>query len=142
MRSSTLRQSLSPGGEVPRLPTWVSPIQVRVIPISKEHLTFANDIASKLEDRMIRVDIDDRFDETLSKRVRDAETFWVPFIVVVGDREVKTGKLSVRIRGAQKPVDMSVDELISRIEEEIKGYPRRPLTMPKYLSMRPASVIT
>ena len=129
-------------GEVPRLPTWVSPIQVRVIPISKEHMAFANDIASKLEDRMIRVDIDDRFDETLAKRVRDAETFWVPYIVVVGDREVKTGKLSVRVRGSQKPLELSIDELIGRIEEEIKGYPRRPLTMPKYLSMRPSSIIT
>ncbi len=62
--------------------------------------------------------------------------------MVVGDREVKTGKLSVRVRGAQKPIDMGIDELIGRIEEEIKGYPRRPLTMPKYLSMRPASIIT
>jgi len=129
-------------GGVPRLPTWVAPIQVRVIPIGKDHLQYANDIASKLEDRMIRVDIDDRFDETLAKRIRDAETFWVPYIIVIGDREVKTGKLSVRARGAQKVVEMGIDELINRIEEEIKGYPRRPLTMPKYLSKRPSGILS
>jgi len=129
-------------GGVPRLPTWVAPIQVRVIPIGKDHLQYANDIASKLEDRMIRVDIDDRFDETLAKRIRDAETFWVPYIIVIGDREVKTGKLSVRARGAQKVMEMGIDELINRIEEEIKGYPRRPLTMPKYLSKRPSGVLS
>jgi threonyl-tRNA synthetase len=129
-------------GGVPRLPTWVAPIQVRVIPIGKDHLQYANDIASKLEDRMIRVDIDDRFDETLAKRIRDAETFWVPYIIVIGDREVKAGKLSVRARGAQKVVEMGIDELINRIEEEIKGYPRRPLTMPKYLSKRPSGILS
>jgi threonyl-tRNA synthetase len=129
-------------GGVPRLPTWVAPIQVRVIPIGKDHLQYANDIASKLEDRMIRVDIDDRFDETLAKRIRDAETFWVPYIIVIGDREVKTGKLSVRARGAQKVVEMGIDELINRIEEEIRDYPRRPLTMPKYLSKRPSGILS
>jgi len=129
-------------GGVPRLPTWVAPIQVRVIPIGKDHLQYANDIASKLEDRMIRVDIDDRFDETLAKRIRDAETFWVPYIIVIGDREVKTGKLSVRARGAQKVAEMGIDELINRIEEEIRDYPRRPLTMPKYLSKRPSGILS
>jgi len=129
-------------GGVPRLPTWVAPIQVRLIPIGKDHLQYTNDIASKLEDRMIRVDIDDRFDETLAKRIRDAETFWVPYIIVIGDREVKAGKLSVRARGAQKVAEMGIDELINRIEEEIRDYPRRPLTMPKYLSKRPSGILS
>jgi threonyl-tRNA synthetase len=129
-------------GEVPRLPTWISPIQVRIIPIGKDHLRFADEVASRLEERIIRVDIDDRFDETLAKRIRDAETYWVPYIVVIGDREVKTGRLSVRVRGAGKIVEMGVDELINRIEEEIKGYPRRPLTMPKYLSKRPSGILS
>jgi threonyl-tRNA synthetase len=129
-------------GEVPRLPTWISPIQVRIIPIGKDHLRFADEVASRLEERIIRVDIDDRFEETLAKRIRDAETYWVPYIVVIGDREVKTGRLSVRVRGAQKIVEMGVDELMNRIEEEIKGYPRRPLTMPKYLSKRPSGILS
>ncbi|MCG2864187.1 MAG: threonine--tRNA ligase [Vulcanisaeta sp.] len=129
-------------GEVPRLPTWISPIQVRIIPIGKDHLRFADEVASRLEERIIRVDIDDRFEETLAKRIRDAETYWVPYIVVIGDREVKTGRLSVRVRGAGKIVEMGVDELINRIEEEIKGYPRRPLTMPKYLSKRPSGILS
>ena len=129
-------------GEVPRLPTWISPIQVRIIPIGKDHLRFADEVASRLEERIIRVDIDDRFEETLAKRIRDAETYWVPYIVVIGDREVKTGRLSVRVRSAGKIVEMGVDELINRIEEEIKGYPRRPLTMPKYLSKRPSGILS
>nr|KJR71954.1 MAG: hypothetical protein TU36_05015 [Vulcanisaeta sp. AZ3] len=128
-------------GEIPRLPTWIVPIQVRIIPIGKEHLAIANEIASKLEERMIRVDIDDRFDETLSKRIRDAEVYWVPYIVVIGEREAKSGSLSIRVRGSQKAIEMGIEDLINKVEEEVKGYPRRPLTMPRYLSMRPSTII-
>jgi threonyl-tRNA synthetase len=128
-------------GEIPRLPTWVVPIQVRIIPIGKEHLAIANEIASKLEERMIRVDIDDRFNETLSKRIRDAEVYWVPYIVVIGEREAKSGSLSIRVRGSQKAIEMGIEDLINKVEEEVKGYPRRPLTMPRYLSMRPSTII-
>ncbi len=123
-------------GQTPRLPTWITPIQVRLIPITQAHLEFAERIADQLEGRMIRVDIDDRFEETLGRRIRDAETLWIPYIVVIGDKELKSGRLSVRVRGIGV-FEWSLDELMARIEEEIRGYPRRPLTLPRYVSKRP-----
>ena len=122
-------------GEVPRIPTWLAPIQVRVIPVSRDFLGYAESVADVLESRMIRVDVDDR-DETLPRRIRDAERSWIPYIVVIGEREVKEGVLSVRIRG-RGVTKMSIDELVKTIESELVGYPRRPLTMPRRLSQRP-----
>jgi len=121
-------------GKTPRLPTWISPVQVRLIPVSKEHLSYAEEIGAALEGRGFRVDIDDR-DETVSRKVRDAEVDWVPYIVVVGDREVKTGVLSVRIRGVGIR-EMRLEQLIEELEKEVSGYPKRPLTMPSRLSQR------
>jgi len=72
----------------------------------------------------------------VGRKIRDAETLWVPYIVVYGEREAKTGKLSVRVRGVGQEV-MSLEELIARLSRETQGYPRRPLTAPMLLSVRP-----
>ena len=123
-------------GKLPRLPTWVSPVQVRLIPVKKEHLDFAIKIANELESIGVRVDIDDR-DESVAKRIRDAEVKWVPYVIVVGDKEVKSGRLSVRIRENRITREYSVDEFKRILESELKDYPKVPLYMPKFVSMRP-----
>ncbi|MEM4129240.1 MAG: threonine--tRNA ligase [Thermoproteus sp.] len=123
-------------GETPKLPTWITPVQVRLIPIGPDHTKLAMDIADFLEIRGIRVDIDDR-NETLSRRIRDAEREWIPYIVVLGQKEAESGILTVRIRGRGQ-VQMSRQELLETIEKEIAGYPRRPLYMPRLLSQRPS----
>jgi threonyl-tRNA synthetase len=84
----------------------------------------------------IRADVDDR-NETLGKRVRDAETDWIPYVIVVGDREIKEGKLAVRERGKKENRGMSAKELIKEIKPKIKGYPFERLSLPMYLSLRP-----
>lgn len=122
-------------GETPSLPVWLSPVQVRIIPFSAEFLKRADEIAQALEENMIRVDIDDR-EESLAKRIREAEVKWIPYIVVLGKKEVESGKLSVRIRGKGQ-VELTVDELVSRILEETKGYPRIYTSLPRYVSRRP-----
>ncbi|MEM4898028.1 MAG: threonine--tRNA ligase [Pyrobaculum sp.] len=122
-------------GKAPRLPTWLSPIQVRVIPITKENLKYAVEVADRLEQEGIRVDIDDR-DETLSKRIRDAEMHWVPYICVVGAREERERTISVRERGGGS-YRVDLEQLIKKIKEEVRGYPQRPLYMPRFLSQRP-----
>lgn len=122
-------------GKTPRLPTWLSPVQVRLIPITSDNLKFAEEVADALEEAGVRVDIDDR-DETLSKRIRDAETAWIPYICVIGAKEQEEKILNVRIRGVGL-AKMTLDELIKRIKEETKGYPNRPLYMPRRLSQRP-----
>jgi threonyl-tRNA synthetase len=123
-------------GKTPRLPTWLSPVQVRIIPITKDNLKYAVEVADKLEAEGIRVDIDDR-DETLSKRVREAETAWVPYICVVGAKEAGEGTLSVRERGGGQ-YKMTPAELVKKIKEEVRGYPSRPLYLPRFLSQRPS----
>ncbi len=123
-------------GKTPYIPTWLSPIQVRIIPIKNEYLDYARSVAEKLMAKNIRVDIDDR-DESLGKKIRDAGREWIPYIVVIGEREIKSNTINVRFRKTNDQKIMSVDELIQVIEQEIKDYPRTPQTLPVLLSQRP-----
>lgn len=99
-------------------------------------MEYAEKVAEELEKHGFRIDIDDR-SESLGKKIRDAGREWIPYIVVIGEREIKSNTLNVRIRRTNDQKVMSLDELIRLLEEETKGYPRVPLTMPKYLSQRP-----
>ncbi len=123
-------------GKAPMLPTWLSPTQVRLIPISDKFMEHVEGIANKIERRCIRVDIDDR-QMTLQKRVREAEMEWVPYIVVVGEKEVSSGILSVRDRETGEMCKLKLEQLTSKIEGAVKGRPFKPLPLPKYLSKRP-----
>ncbi len=125
--------------EKPVLPLWISPVQVRVIPVSKEFLEKAREIAKELENNNIRVELDDR-DETLGKKIREAERLWVPYIVVIGEKEVKENVLSVRDRYRGENRVMKLEELIKEIKEQVKGYPFKPLYGPMELSKRPANI--
>ena len=129
-------------GSLPMFPTWLSPTQVRVIPVSERYLDKALEIAEKLKSKSIRVDVDDR-DETLGKKIRDAGRDWIPYVVVIGEEEVKGGFLTVTVRSEsslkhQKRVKMDIDELVERIKEECKGKPFKPLPLPMLLSKRPS----
>ncbi len=123
-------------GKTPYIPTWLSPIQVRIIPIKKEYLDYAKSIAEKLLAKGIRVDIDDR-EESLGKRIRDAGREWIPYIIVIGEREIKSNTINVRFRRTNDQKIMSVDELIKMIDKEIKDYPRISQTLPVMISQRP-----
>jgi threonyl-tRNA synthetase len=124
-------------GQITTLPVWLSPTQVRVIPVSEKHAKTAEDVVSKLK---YRVDYDDR-ELTLGKKIRDAGTEWIPYTVVIGDKEVETGKLTVTIRAESQPnkpfqQEMTVEELNERVGKEIEGMPYRGLALPKSLSKR------
>ena len=98
-------------GKAPMLPLWLSPTQVRLIPISDKYMDKVEEIAKKIEVHCIRVDIDDS-SSTLQKKIREAEQEWIPYIVVVGEKEVESGNLSVRdreVKGAQQ--NMTVEEV-------------------------------
>ena len=128
-------------GKLPMLPVWLSPTQVRIIPVADRHLDKAIEIAEKLRKNKIRVDIDDR-EETTAKKVRDASTSWIPYIVVIGDKEIESGKITVTIREEstiekQKRVEMTVDELVEIIKSKTDGKPFKPLSLPILLSKRP-----
>jgi len=122
--------------KVPMLPVWLSPTQLRVVPITDKHLDYADEIAGQLELEAVRVDIDDRT-ETLEKKIRDAEKEWVPYILVVGDREMESKKFSVRLRETGERKTLSMEELAVILRSKLKGKPFDKLSLPRYLSKRP-----
>ncbi len=126
-------------GKVPKLPLWLSPTQVRVIPVSEEQLGYAKKVTDEILESDIRADIDDR---TLhvGKKIREAETDWVPFIVVVGEKEQKAKKINLRVRETKKQGITTIKKLVDEIKEKTKGMPFKPLALPKELSKRPVFV--
>jgi threonyl-tRNA synthetase len=125
-------------GKVPMLATWISPTQVRMIPVAERHLARSEEIVKELG---FRTDIDDR-DETVGKKIRDAGREWVPYVVVIGDSELESGKLAVTVRAESEPkkpkkVEMTIEELKARIAGETAGKPTKRLPLPVKLSERP-----
>lgn len=123
-------------GQRPQFPMWLSHTQVRIIPIRNEHLGFAENIENILSRSQIRTDIDDR-QESLGKRIREAETEWIPYILVIGDKEVESTTLVIRDRKTGKQVESNLIELIESVKNETKDKPFMPLNLPKFLSKRP-----
>ena len=120
-------------GTPPMLPLWLSPTQLRLIPVAERHHEYIRAILPALDG--IRVDVDDR-EETVSKKIRDAGREWIPYVGVIGDREVERGTVNVNIRATQQVEEMAVEELRRRIAEGIKGRPYRKLPLPLRLSER------
>jgi threonyl-tRNA synthetase len=124
-------------GKLPMLPLWLSPTQVRLIPMSDKYLEKVEEIAKELEAHCVRVDIDDRA-FTLQKRVREAETEWVPYVIVVGQREIESGVLSIRDREAHGKIQtMKLNALTTKLQDKLKDKPFKPLPLPRSLSKRP-----
>jgi threonyl-tRNA synthetase len=123
-------------GKKAMFPVWLSPTQIRIIPVGDKQKSFALDVVKSLDSHPVRVDIDDR-DEPLGKKIREASMEWVPYIVVVGDKEVESGKLSVTLRKTDEKKDMSVQELASMVENENLGKPFEKLSLPIELTRRP-----
>ncbi|MEM2732532.1 MAG: His/Gly/Thr/Pro-type tRNA ligase C-terminal domain-containing protein, partial [Nitrososphaerota archaeon] len=124
-------------GEKPMLPVWLSPTQVRIIPVAERNLQDAIRLMEELEKNKIRVDVDDR-GESVDKKIRDGESEWIPYIIVYGDKEKERGILPVRVREQGKIIEMTLEELIEHVKERIKDKPFKPLTLPKLLSRRPS----
>lgn len=121
--------------KAPMLPTWLSPIEVRIITVGEDHKDFANELYDKINAENIRVDVDDG-DESVGKKIRNAATEWIPYIFVVGDNEKESGVFSVTVRETGEKVDMTVDELIKEVLDKTKGMPYRGLPLPKDISTR------
>jgi threonyl-tRNA synthetase len=124
-------------GGKPMLPVWLSPTQVRLIPVAERHVGDCMNLLDRIEKEQIRVDIDDR-EETVDKKIKDAESEWIPYIVVFGDREKERGELSVRIRETGKIEYMRLERLVEEVKKHNQGKPFKPLSLPKLLSGRPS----
>ncbi len=118
--------------EKPSLPFWLSPTQVRLIPVSKE---FVPDCEALAESLPGRVDIDDT-DDKVGKKIRNAEMEWIPMIVVLGEKERASEKIPVRMRSGEVK-DMAKAEMRDEMERLAKGYPEARLPLPRMLSKRP-----
>jgi threonyl-tRNA synthetase len=123
-------------GKKPSLPLWLSPSQVRLIPVKPDFQDFCTSISVQLERSDIRADIDDR-DESVDKRVREAELNWIPYVVVVGKRETASGQLAIRRRRDGAQYNSSLSDLENEILELSKGYPRMSSRLPVMLTKRP-----
>jgi threonyl-tRNA synthetase len=102
-------------------PVWLAPEQVQVIPITDDQAEEAHAIGRRFREAGIRVSVDDR-SETLNYRIRDAETMKIPFMAVVGKREVEQGTVAVRVRGAGKKQEvMTVEEFETKVKQLIES---------------------
>jgi len=120
---------------IPMLPLWLCPSQVRICAVADKHVKQCEKIADELEKEGIRVDIDDRT-ETVGKKISKAEHDWVPYTLVIGDKEAKAKKLPVRVREKGKVVDMGLADLIKEIMKKTVGMPFQKLSLPKKISER------
>ncbi len=124
-------------GKPPTLPVWLSPIQVRVIPVNSSYVGFAKDLAERIAAEGYRADVDDR-EESVSKKIREAEVDWIPFVLVVGEKEATSHpqSLSVRVRGeGVKGTDFP--GLVAMLRERVGDRPCLPSYLPMMLSMKP-----
>lgn len=126
-------------GMVPKLPLWLAPTQVRVIPVSEEQLDYAMKITDEILKNNIRADIDDR-PLHVGKKIRSAEVEWVPFIIVVGEKEQKAKNINVRVRETKKQSTSSIKKLVDEIKKKTQEMPFKLLSLPKELSKRPIFV--
>ncbi len=124
-------------GKLPQLPLWLSPTQVRFIPVSPEkHLKLCMELADEFSRQNIRADIDDRT-ETLAKRVMQSQKEWVPFTVAIGDKELNSDELNVRDRSKGKEYRIKKKELIEMIKKANQDKPYKPLPLNVLVSKRP-----
>lgn len=132
---SLLEKTAAEDGNSPMLPTWLSPTQVRLLPIGEAHLEYANQLADKIAAKNIRVDIDNSNDR-VGKKIRNASKEWIPYILVIGDKELETESFQVTVRETGEKVDMTAEELIAELESKNAGMPFRKLPLPRNTSDR------
>ncbi|MFL6523167.1 MAG: threonine--tRNA ligase [Nitrososphaera sp.] len=131
---------ISKEGGIASLPLWLSHTQVRVIPVSQEHIAYCEKILAELTENQIRADIDDR-DETVGKKIRESETEWVRYTIVIGDKEINSDRLTVRDRNVGKQREITLGFLINEVKEQTKDKPYLPLNLPVHLSSRPQIMV-
>ena len=127
-------------GKKPQFPLWLAPTQVRVIPLKEEFFEFSENLADKISGKNIRVDVDDR-NESIGKRIREAEKEWIRYILVIGQKEANSENLSIRDRQTGNVRELSFDDFISEIKEQTKDKPFSGLNLPKHLSKRPQLMV-
>ena len=102
-----------------KFPTWLAPVQVKVLPVSEKSMEYAREAYQRLFDMGVRVEIDER-GETIGYKIREARQIdRVPYMLVLGEKEVESGMISVRDRATDKTTQMSMDEFCEKLAKEI-----------------------
>ena len=127
-------------GKRPQFPLWLAPTQVRLIPLKDDFLEFTRKLAKKLTEQNVRVDIDDRND-TINKRIRDAEKEWISYVLVIGEKEVNSPNLSVRDRTTGDVRQLSIEDFVKEIKDSTNGKPISKLNSAVLLSQRPQIMV-
>jgi threonyl-tRNA synthetase len=123
-------------GKVGHLPLWLNPEQVRFVPVSDDYLQRTSDLAEELRKGSVRVGVDDT-GGSVSKRVRDAKTDWISYMIVIGEKEMEGDNLVVYDRERDESREMTLDGLLSEIEKKMEGRPFRQMYLPSEISKRP-----
>ncbi len=100
-------------------PAWLAPVQVKVLPITDRALEYANELSAALDARGFRVEVDDR-NEKIGKKIRETTLEKVPYMLVVGDRDIENKTVSVRTRGGEDLGAMSLEEFSAKLDEEVR----------------------
>jgi threonyl-tRNA synthetase len=101
-------------------PTWLAPVQAKILPISDSQMDYAKEVLAKLEEAGVRTELDES-NETLGKKIRGAKMQKIPYLIVLGDKEVEEKMITVEARGSEdKGVKTSLDDFITSITSEIK----------------------
>ncbi len=101
-------------------PVWLSPVQVKVLPITDRNIDFGSKIVKELKEKNIRVELDDR-NETLQAKIRDAQNEKVPYMLIIGDKEEKADKIAVRARDGKDLGQLALNDFREKIEREIEN---------------------
>jgi threonyl-tRNA synthetase len=127
-------------GKRPQFPLWLAPTQVRLIPLKDDFLEFTTKLASTLTKQNVRIDIDDRND-TINKRIRDAEKEWINYVLVIGEKEVNSPSLSVRDRASGDVRQLSIEDFVKEIKDATNDKPISKLNSAILLSQRPQIMV-
>ena len=100
-------------------PTWMAPVQVKILPISEKHVEYAKELAKQMHQDYVRVEVDDR-SEKIGYKIRQAQMAKVPYMLVVGDKEVEEGTVNVRKHGGDELGSVPFEEFFNSIKIEIK----------------------
>ena len=101
-------------------PTWLAPVQVEIIPVSLDvHSEYAKELQEKMQQHKLRVDIDER-DEKLGYKIREAQMQKVPYMLVIGDKELESGSVNVRKYGEQNSESMPFEDFLKLVQSELR----------------------
>lgn len=100
-------------------PTWLAPVQIKVVPVSEKNLDYAREVKEMLSKENLRIEVDER-NEPLGAKIRDAQLQKIPYTIVVGDKEIEAKSISVRKRGEEKSESFSVSDFAQKVKKTVE----------------------